>query len=707
MLGGVGFERAVVSEKQHDRRLARYAETIQAAMLRLLQQRRGHLHARICYRALVVWGLLFVGACTDTSLMFSRTDPGVLGSGYRLAATPMQKEAVAGMEALAAGDGERASRHFNRALQAEPDSSPLHMLNGLAYHLAFARGVRARMEMAETGYLLALQFDPTNDRAAYFLGLLYLESRRFQAAQAQLLRAVRMSGSEESERLYALAVASYFAQDVEIALWAIERALALSPERPELLEAAALVNAAAGRSSQAETFATRYAVLDPQLSRMAAIRRRLADWVRVHGQLAQAPAGPPQTPGNQPHLPPGFGSPPGPSPFLPPGAAELGTGGENRRPVAQSWSDCIQTLTQSSGSGSGPGYGGSSSYGGASGTGSADETTPLPALPAPCRGLPLPRMAMVDIVLIRTEEQRNTAQGVNVLDGLQIVLTGSRSRTIQTGTTSSNTRTTSVGIALPSAGIIYSLNIANAADARTEVMARPTLVALDRIPSNFFSGSNVSVALSGQYGGSISQQPVGVSLSVTPTFIDDDTMLISVKATRSFFETATRGSFSQSLNTTRNTVTANIMLKFGQTLILSGMRERDLQDSDAGVPLLREIPGIRYLFGRRTTQDFEKEVLILLTPRRPTFLNEGLASAREYRSRSDLDPRGRHDADRARAEARRSDLGLTPNVTAILSALADNEFYTEFRTGDLAPPRLHRSVDLEQLIRDVREMLMF
>lgn len=294
--------------------------------------------------------LFLLGACADGTLTGGQNTPGL---SHPLSVSPAYKEAVAGMGALTAGDADTASRHFNRALKAEPDSSPLHMLNGLAYHAGSAHGARARMELAETGYLLALQFDPTNDRAAYLLGLLYLEMRRFQAAQAQLLRAVRLGGPAEPERLHALAVASYFAQDVEIALWASEQALAQSPRRPEFLEAAAVVNAAAGRSSRAETLANRYTALVPQPSRMALIRRRLSDWERVYRHLAQAPPDPPQAPGTSPFAPPSGGPPPsgayfGAPPSGPPDPAAPGSGG-SRGPLAQSWSDCVQTLTQGGG----------------------------------------------------------------------------------------------------------------------------------------------------------------------------------------------------------------------------------------------------------------------------------------------------------------------------------------------------------------------
>lgn len=75
------------------------------------------------------------------------------------------------------------------------------------------------------------------------------------------------------------------------------------------------------------------------------------------------------------------------------------------------------------------------------------------------------------------------------MQGLQIVFGWSNvsTRTENTGTvTSQNVSTRSQ--ALPQAGVTYSLYIANASDLRSDVLARPSLVVLDRQPSQFRAG---------------------------------------------------------------------------------------------------------------------------------------------------------------------------------------------------------------------------
>ncbi|HEY4646572.1 MAG TPA: hypothetical protein VIH25_09870, partial [Steroidobacteraceae bacterium] len=89
------------------------------------------------------------------------------------------------------------------------------------------------------------------------------------------------------------------------------------------------------------------------------------------------------------------------------------------------------------------------------------------------------------------------------------------------------------------------------------------------MPSAFFSGRNVTMGIAGTGGSAstITDKPVGISLSVTPTFIDSETMLLAVKAQRSFIEAVDASiTFTSAIQASRNAVSANVLLKMGQTL---------------------------------------------------------------------------------------------------------------------------------------------
>lgn len=609
--------------------------------------------------------------------------------------SPAPPAAERSMALLSAGQARQANEEINRALALAPSDANLHFLNGLAYRLLSREKGQAVSELEETGYRLALEFDSGHWLAAWHLGLLQIEQRQYAEARKSLARAARLRPRHADIQL-ALAGSAYLAGDAPVALLAAEKTLALRPGDPEALRVAALSSAALGMESGAHTFSDQLRDIRPAEAEVVA--ERIEAWKNTLAQATlptESQAAPPPAPDTTP----GAGLPSLP----PPSSFEQG-------PMAHAWSDCAQGVTSSTtnwnsgSSGSSSNWGSGSSWGSSWGNSSSDATERLPALPSPCKNLPLPRMAVVDATLIRTQEASGFSQGVNLLDGLKIVLSGGREVSTTRGT-GGNTRSTTVmrNINLPEAGITYSLNIFNAADTTTDVIARPSLLALDRTPATFFSGATVSVALTGQYGGSLSDKNVGISLSVTPTFIDDNRLLLSVKGARSFIEPTQFDGFDQAMTSTNNTVATNVIMNFGETLILSGLRERESIRTRKGVPLLRDIPVLQYLFSTHSDSDYAKHVLILITPRKPSTFAETARSANTY-LRS---PGFQVENDDASDEALDALRNRRPNLDTIMAKIQLSRYRHEFHSGDLSKRRFAPSPSLQRILQDLRRLIHF
>ena len=591
-----------------------------------------------------------------------------------------------GMALLASGQARQANEEINRALALSPSDANLHFLNALSYRLLARDKGQAVTELEETGYRLALEFDPEHWLAAWHLGLLQIEQRQYGDARKSLVKAARLRPRNPDIQL-ALAGSAYLASDAPVALLAAEKTLALRPRDPEALRVAALASAALDMESGALAFAERLREINPAEGEIVA--ERLDTWKNTVAQAS--PANDPPTV-IAPYTPPDSG-------FSPPPVVPIEQG-----PVASSWSDCVQTSSPSTVSGNWTTGNTSSNWSSSWGNTSADATERLAALPAPCKGQPLPRMVAVDATIIRTQETSGYTQGVNLLDGLKIVLSGSRVTTTSRSD-SGNNRSTVVtrNFGLPSAGINYSLNIFNAADTATDVIARPSLLALDRTPATFFSGATISVALTGQYGGSLSDKNVGVSLSVTPTFIDDQRLLLSVKGARSFIEPTQFDGFDQAMTSTNNTVSTNVIMQFGETLILSGLRERESIKTKKGVPLLRDIPLVQNFFSTISDSDYAKHVLILLTPRKPASFNEIAHSANAYRR----SPGFQVEQDDASLEALGTLRTRRPNMETIMAKMQLSHYRHEFRSGDLSKRRFAPSPSLQRVFQDLRRLIYF
>lgn len=250
-------------------------------------------------------------------------------------------------------------------------------------------------------------------------------------------------------------------------------------------------------------------------------------------------------------------------------------------------------------------------------SGDTVQAEPAPADAPPVEEANEEKMVILDVAMIRTEEFQTTNKGVNLLEGLLAQFSGDYRfvDTSQTGAANTYEKVLTRKITVPE--INYNLNIFNAADDRNEVLARPTLVALNGRTSTFFAGSTLDVAVTGTQQGILKTIEVGVTLTVTPTFLPSGRIMLDVTAGRSFFEVGAVGTFKESIRSSKNSVTASVVMIPDQTLVLSGLREKQTMEAKSGVPLLRDIPVIQYLFSNEKTLDFNKSIIILISPRRP------------------------------------------------------------------------------------------
>ncbi len=241
----------------------------------------------------------------------------------------------------------------------------------------------------------------------------------------------------------------------------------------------------------------------------------------------------------------------------------------------------------------------------------------LEALPSPCADGPMPRMVFIDVVIIDVDAITQESYGINLLNHLELVATGGITKEITTIAGQKEVTKTLLGsLSLPQSGIQYSLNISNAAGNKSEIIARPTLVAMDRKVSHFLNGESLFIGVAGEFSSSsLYQIQAGLELSVVPTFIDDDTILLAVEASSALFQDLDQsiGTFAEQVLLVKNVVSVNVEMDMGQSLILAGLVQRLKQRNSNRVPTGEtDIPGLN----ERVTRDATGSIMFILTPRR-------------------------------------------------------------------------------------------
>lgn len=543
----------------------------------------------------------------------------------------------AGVSALQKGDYIKASGEFSHALKFDPKNADLHFLNALSYHMRAEAGDSGQYDMAKVGYELALSYDASNYQAAFQLGQINYGEQAYPEAQDAFAYAL-LYDSDNPTYLEALAVASYYAQDLETAVNAIDRARELDPQNSHILDTSILIESAAGNADGARMMFADYresgAAVRP--SRVNYLEKRISDWQEFHAD----------------------------SPML---LAQNSTSDVLGNADAAVTAPAASTSSSST-------------------TTTSTSTSATPTARSN-------RMVMVDVVIIRSEEINTTNKGLNLLGGLSSTLSGSLynlsdTRTEITGAaqTDREVRTIAPSFAIKAD---YSLNIFNDAYDHNEVLARPTLIAEDGLKSEFFSGASFHVELGGAAGslGAVQEVPIGIKLDVTPRFVDDNTIQMNVSAAREFVEgRASQVGFNNFTQISKTLVNANVTMQFGDTLILSGLSERETDEQNSGVPILKDLPGIQYAFSNENTLDYTKSVVIMMTPRRPQYTNE----------------EGTNEVDQGNlADLKANDEYFNPgsNMDAVFHNLGEYRFFREFRASDVTmehwttPSSIARMID--------------
>lgn len=530
-----------------------------------------------------------------------------------------------GIQSLEARKLAEASRAFNRALKYDPTNAGLHFLNGLTYHLMAANGDSSRLEFAKIGYEQSLKFDPANAWAAYQKGLVEYRLQDYASAQDSFAYAASFQ-PDNKEILTALTAASYQLQDLRTATAAMKRIVDNEQPDSTALRNAVVVFGAAGEFRQAEDSLTRLASLDDGSAyRRQRLQQRLGEWRRLHERLPQL--------------------------------AQADILGEDN-----------------STEGVGPSTAGGSD--GSSGSGNTASGAPTGKVP---------RMVLADVVIIRTQELATSRRGFNLLDGLQLQYQGNIVTYSFNNNNAGKDRNWTRSHALTVPAVTYNLNIFNDTGNISEVLARPTLVATEGKKSEFFHGAVWHVELSSSaaagVSGDVTDVPIGIRLELTPSFIGSDKLQLDVTAARASIESrASEAAFNNFAQTTKTTVSANVVMDFEQTLVLSGLSEKETEVSRSGVPILQDLPLLQYAFSNKTTTDINNSVLILITPRNPRF-----TEADGSPKLGEAPPKPTTPGPNLARLNSRSDWAFrpAPNLDAVMNHLKSRRFFREFRAGDV------------------------
>ena len=161
-------------------------------------------------------------------------------------------------------------------------------------------------------------------------------------------------------------------------------------------------------------------------------------------------------------------------------------------------------------------------------------------------------------------------------------------------------------------------------DADTNIISTPSIVTTDNEEASLNVGQEVPF-VTGSFtntGGNIGavnpfqtiqREQVGVKLTITPQINEGNSLLLNINQEISSIAQSVEG--ATDLITNQRIVETTVIVDDGQVLVLGGLLEDVLRESEQRVPVLGSIPFLGALFRARTTDKIKTNLLVFIRPK--------------------------------------------------------------------------------------------
>jgi type IV pilus assembly protein PilQ len=145
-----------------------------------------------------------------------------------------------------------------------------------------------------------------------------------------------------------------------------------------------------------------------------------------------------------------------------------------------------------------------------------------------------------------------------------------------------------------------------------KVISAPKIVTLDNKKATIKQGVEIGYFERDDSGGSSTKfKKVDLLLEVTPHVTPDKRVSMTVYITKNDVS----GTFNNAPLLATNEANTEFLVNDGETIVIGGILKKSETSGDSGFPLLKDIPGLKWLFKSETTSEKKQELLIFITPK--------------------------------------------------------------------------------------------
>lgn len=130
---------------------------------------------------------------------------------------------------------------------------------------------------------------------------------------------------------------------------------------------------------------------------------------------------------------------------------------------------------------------------------------------------------------------------------------------------------------------------------------------------SLITGSITNTSSEGSMSNTYQYKDTGVTLTVTPQITSNDLISLAVEQELKSVDYANSSSENPNPNINNRSITTNMTIANGKTMVLGGLIQEEKSDSLDSVPLINQIPILRRLIGSTDASVTRTEILVLVT----------------------------------------------------------------------------------------------
>ncbi len=154
---------------------------------------------------------------------------------------------------------------------------------------------------------------------------------------------------------------------------------------------------------------------------------------------------------------------------------------------------------------------------------------------------------------------------------------------------------------------------------KANIISNPRITTVDNREAKIVVGQKIPLIVQDVAGNPVSQlQTIGIQLKVTPHLTQDKKIIMDLHPEVSDLSTQSTVQGGIIINTSE--ADTRVMVDDGQTAVIGGLIRTNESTVRSGVPILKDMPLLRYLFSSESTVKQNRELIIFVTPRLITTL---------------------------------------------------------------------------------------